>query len=178
MNRRSLLKSFGAVGAIALLPVTLPIAGCAFSVKGMLNVLISAVESILKVATGATWVTELTNALTALQQAEASWTTGGVVNIVIDALNTVEAVLAVIPTTAVFSPLIDVIVAGIEAILNYFNPSPASLAKPRATARTNPYVGVVKLNRTSFTHPTYQGAFKAQFNDAAEAVGLPQAKIA
>ena len=38
----------------------------------------------------------------------------------VDALNTIEAVLAVIPVTAVFSPLVDILVAGIETAMSAF----------------------------------------------------------
>jgi hypothetical protein len=175
MNRRTLLKSAAAAGALALLPIALPVAGCTFVAKGLLNVVISAVQSILKVASSASWATELSNALAALVNAESTWETGGAAAIVIDALNTVEAVCAVIPLTAAFSPLIDVLVAGIEAVISYFAPQPAPASNALGLA-SNPHRRRVALNKPHFLE-TREGAFKAQWNQVAAGIGLPQAKI-
>ena len=167
MNRRTLLKSLAAVSTLALLPVT----GCAFSVTGMLNTIISALSAILSyVGASQPWAASVQAALTALQNAIAQWKAGGASTLIIDALNTVEAVLAAIPLTAVYSPLIDVIVAGIEAIINYFAPAKLSNAQ-------NPHRGHVILMKPTALQ-SYQGAFKAQYNNAAVGVGLPQLKVA
>lgn len=178
MTRRSFFQRLGIGLAVAVLAPTTLLTGCAFSVTGMLDTIISAIQGILKVATGASWATDLTNALSALQQAAASWISGGAVAIVEDALNTLESMLAVIPTTAVYSALVAIIVTGIESILNFFSPPATALVKPRATVATNPYLGQVTLNKPSFAHPTYQGAFKAQYNEKAKALGLTKAEIA
>jgi hypothetical protein len=178
MNRRNLLKSVGALFTVALLPITLPLAACSFSVSGTLSVIIGAVQGILKyVAGSAPWATDLSAALNALQQAEATWQSGGAVAIIIDALNTLEAVCAVIPLTMIYSPLIDLIVTGIEAVINYFNPPVASLSRPRATLLTNPHMGRIAL-KTPGSFETQQGSFKQQYNDVATGLGLTQLKIA
>jgi hypothetical protein len=169
MNRRNLLKSLGALSAIA----TLPIVACSFSVKGVLNVLIAAVQGLLKVIPQSALSTNLSNALAALVQAEATWTSGGAAAVIIDALNTLEAVVAVIPFTAVYSPLIDVLVAGIESIINYFNPS----SVPLKGAVGDPHRGRIALVHPHFLQ-TQQGAAKVQWNDACDATGLVSAKIA
>ena len=168
MNRRSLLKSLTALSAVAILPI----AGCAFSVKGVLNVVISAVQGLLRVIPQSALTVNLANALAALEQAEATWETGGAAAIIIDALNTLEAVVAVIPFVAVYSPLIDVLVAGIEAIINYFNPPSVALK----VARNDPHRGRVQLIAPHFLQ-SHQAAFAAQWDTAAESAGLVAAKI-
>lgn len=177
MNRRHFLKLSGTGAAALALPMSLLETGCAFSVKGVINVIENAAQSILAhFGSGSPWASELSAAIAALQQAEATWKTGGTAAIVIDALNTIEAVLAVIPLTAVYSPLIDLIISGVESIISYFAPTSMTFSRPRASAQKN-----VHLNRIPLDHPhafqTYQGAFKEQFNKIADAIGLPQAAI-
>lgn len=178
LNRRHFLKLSGTGAAVAVLtPLTVLETGCAFSVTGTLNVIIEAVGGILSYVGGSLpWVTDLQAALNALQTAEANWKTGSPAAVVIDALNTVEAVLAVIPLTAVYSPLIDIIASGIEAVINHFASASMTFSRARATAQTN-----VHLNRIPLDPPhafqTYQGAFKEQYNKTAEAIGLPQVAI-
>lgn len=179
IDRRTFLKLSGTGTAVAVLaPMAVLETGCAFSVSGTLSVIISAVQGILKyVAGSAPWAQELSAALNALQSAESTWQTGGAVVIIIDALNTLEAVLAEIPLTMIYSPLIDLIVTGIEAVINYFNPPAATLAKPRATLQTNPHMGRIHLKNPG-TFETPQGSFKQQYNDAATGLGLTQLKVA
>lgn len=175
MTRRNFGK--GTLSTIATLAiagtVTLPIAGCSFSVTGMINTVIASVEAILKVAEpNASWVASLEAALAALQTAESTWQAGGAVTIVEDALNTIEAVVAVIPLTAPYAPLIAVLVAGIEAILNYFSPS-TSAAR---SGNKNIYIGRVSL-RKPHLFQTQVGAYKEEWNDTARSLGLSKALI-
>ena len=179
MNRRMFLQLSGTGAAVAVLTPATLLTGCAFSVTGTLNVVITAVQGILKyVGNTQPWAVELSNALAALQSAEASWQSGGTTAIIIDALNTLEAVCAAIPFTAVYSPLIDLIVSGAEAVISYFAPQTMRFIKPRATIQNNPHKGRVALKGPSFLHPTYAGAFRNQWNDTATGVGLPELKIA
>lgn len=179
MNRRHFLKLSGTGAAVAVLtPMTMLETGCTFSVEGTINVIIQAVGGILSFVGGsAPWVADLQAALTALQTAETQWKAGGAVALIIDALNTVEAVVAVIPFTMVYSPLIDIIVSGIEAVINFFAPQSMKFTRARATEQNNPHKGRVPLKTPGFAQ-TYQGAFKQQFNDAATGLGLSQLKIA
>jgi hypothetical protein len=152
--------------------------GCSFSVSGTLSVIIDALQGLLKYIGGSQpWAVELSNALSALEQAEASWKTGGAAAIVIDALNTIEAVVAVIPFTALYSPLIDLIISGIEAVINYFAPQSMKFTRERATIQNNPHKGRVALKASHFLQ-TPAGSFKQQYNDTAIGIGLPQLRIA
>ena len=160
------------VGAMGSVGCTLSLAG----VQALLAVLIASIQSILKVATGATWAASLSSALGGLQTAEQSWKAGGAITILEDALNSIEVVLAVIPLTAVFSPLIDIIVSGIEAVIAVIPVNP-SVIKLRASLSTNPHHNRIPLRKPSLWHETPSGAFKAQYNSMAKEIGLPQAQI-
>lgn len=169
INRRSFLKlSAGSVATAALvsggtLSFSSLLAGCSVDAKGLLNTLLTSLENIIKVADpGAGWITSLQSAITALQGAESQWEGGSPGAIVTSALNTVEDVLAVIPLTAPFAPLIAVAVSGIEAVISALTPG-SSTATANAV-RANPYRGRVKLAARSLRHPSYSGAYKAQWN--------------
>lgn len=181
IDRRTFLKLSGTGTAVAVLaPMTVLETGCAFSVSGTLSVIISAVQGILSyVAASEPWAATVGTALAALQQAEATWKSGGAADIVVDALNSLEAVLAVIPLTAVYSPLIDIIVSGIEAVIGYFEPKVAAFkfSVARVTKQTNAHVGRIPLKAPGFLQ-SREGAAKQQYNDAAVGLGLPQLKIA
>lgn len=176
MNRRMFLKmSSGAAVAVVILPTT----GCAFSVVDTLDTIIEAVSGILSyVGSSEPWAVTLQNALTKLEQVAATWTTGSDAAILIDALNAVEAVLAVIPLTAVYSPLIDLVVAGVEAIINYFakNTPAVALKVAARNTRHNPRIGRVTI-MAPHAFQTPVGAFKQQYNDAAIGCGCPQLKL-
>lgn len=174
-TRRIFLRRLIAATSLAIASgaTTVTIAGCSFSVKGVLNVIISAVQGLLKVIPASALATSLSNALNALVQAEATWTSGGAPAVIIDALNTLEAVVAVIPFTAAYSPLIDVLVAGVEAVINYFVPATTTV-----TAKfDNPHRGRVQLAQPHFLE-SHQAAIAKQWNDACDATGLVAAKIA
>jgi hypothetical protein len=158
-----------------VLVAALVMTSCTFNVTAMLNTVISATQAILKVAAPTDpWAAQLSAALTALQQAETSWKAGGAIAVVEDALNTLVAVTAVIPLTAPYSALIDVLVAGVDAVLNVIEPTPQVKAM-KAKLASNLHYGRIPLAKASLRHPTRQGAFKAQFNAVAKGIGLPQA---
>lgn len=179
MQRREFLKRTAGIGAlVAVAPSALLVEGCSVNVKALLNTVINSAEAIIKVAApNAPWLQPLESAITALQQAEQQWSAGGAVQIVISALNTVQAVLAVIPVTAVYSPLIAVLVAGIEAVLAALVPQPAPTPVTLNAAR-NPYLTTNKVALAKpHTFQTYQGAYRSQWNATAVKIGLAQAKI-
>src|ERR1700678_1185449 len=132
---KSLMSAFMALVALSSTSLT----GCSLTeanVKSLINVLITSIQNILKVSTGAPWASDLSAALAALQTAEAGWTSGSATTLIDDALNTITDVLAVIPLTAVYSPLVDIVVAGIEAVLTVLPVTPA-ITKLRGTILTN-----------------------------------------
>lgn len=146
------------------------------SIENDINTVLDEATNVLVVADpNAAWVPQLQSAITALKTAEASWSAGGAEQIVIDALNTVEAITAVIPLTAAYSPLIDVLVAGIEAVMELFPASATPLAVG-ARLSANPHVGRVKLVHHAFHSRSKE--FKALWNETALAnTGLRGATI-
>lgn len=183
MNRRKFLTKLASATAIALAAgaTTVMIEGCSINIADAINAVLNSALAVLKVAEpGASWIGDLSGAITALQQAEATWQSGGAASIVVDALNTLEAVLAVIPATAVYSPLIDILVAAIETVMGAFGVSTqikTMVSAKRPAVVSSPHYGKAALNKPNFLHPTWTGAYKAQWNDKAKAIGLPQAEL-
>lgn len=174
-------KILSGVLAVALLAATtLPTTGCSASqVTNEINVVLTQATNILVVADPtATWVPQLQAAVTALKTAESSWSSGGSVQIVIDALNTVEAITAVVPLTAAYSPLIDIMVAGIEAAITALEPSvPANsvAAAHRIQATQNPHIGRVSIAHHAFHSRSTE--FKDAWNASAKVHNLVGAEI-
>lgn len=162
--RNPLLASVLAVLCLSM--VVLPIQGCTDSqvVSEINTVLTEATNVLVVVSPNAPWVSQMQAAVTALKTAEASWQSGGAVQNVIDALNTLEAITAVIPLTATYSPLIDVLVAGIEAVLVAL---PTSTKVSVRAVTPNPHFGRV-LIKHRFAHSQTK-EFKDAWNAAAKA---------
>lgn len=181
MQRRKFMQFAGATAfALATGATVVTIDGCSINITDAINTVLNSAVAILKVAEpNASWTGLLASAIAALQQAETSWQSGGAAAIVVDALNTIEAVLAAVPETETYAPLIDILFAGIEAAINAFG-QPAQLyagwLDKRKAIVNSPHYGRATI-RTSFTHPTWQGAYKAQWNAKAKAIGLPHAEI-
>jgi hypothetical protein len=161
---------------MGLLVIPTTTTGCSGSqVVNEINVVLQEAASVLAVAEpNSPWVPELKQAIAALMTAEQQWQTGGTVQIVIDALNTIVAITAVIPITSVYSPLIDVLVAGIEAILAAL-PQSSTMTAVRATPQANPHVNAYKLQHHFLHSPA--GNFKLNWNDVAKAHNLYSAVL-
>jgi len=179
MNRRYFIKLCSGLGAaLAIGAPSFFIEGCAINVTDAINTVLNSALAILKVAEpGAAWTGDLGAAIAALEQAETQWQAGGAATLVIDALNTVEAVLAVIPATAVYSPLVDILVAGVEAVMAAFGVTATVTPAVRARIVNSPHYGKVALKGPSFLHPTWRGSYRAQWNAEAKALNLPAAEL-
>jgi len=156
------------VAALCLTLCAAPMVGCTGSqVVNEVNVVLTEAVNILAVAQpNAPWAPQLKAAVAALQTAEATWQAGGTVVIVEDALNTIVAIMAAIPLTAAYSPLIDVLVAGIEAILAALPPSTVA-PTPVVAASHNPHIGRVQIKH-HMLHSRVSD-FKAAWNAAVKA---------
>ena len=152
-----------ATAASLILSLTLctTLTGCTSAqVEAEVNAVLTQATNVLVVADpSAPWVPQLQKAIADLKTAEATWTSGGTVAVVIDALNTIELITADIPLTAQYSPLIDVLVAGIEACLALL-PSTAATNMSAKMSR-NPHIGRVVLKH----HFTVSGNVK-EFDNA------------
>jgi hypothetical protein len=175
MNRRNFITRSTTALALLTMAATFPLTACAFSVTGMLSTIISALTGVLNyVAADATWLPAVQQVLAKLQTELAAWQSGtGVIATLEQVLNDALPILALIPLTAVYAPLIGLVVAGIESIINHFG---TASAKRAMYAANNPYQGMVKLKEPHFGQ-SWQGAFKSQFDDTAKGLGLTKAVI-
>ncbi len=182
MNRRLFLKAAAVTGAAATLPA---IEGCGTSeAENAINTVLKEAAAVLAVAVpGAPWLAQLQQAIAALMMAEQQWSNGGPVQIVDDALNAIVAITAVIPPTATYSPLIDVLVAGIEAVLALL-PAPVNSVATKLsveqmqkiTPAVNAHLGRYRL-KSYWNHPTPAGKLKANWNEVAKANKLDYAVL-
>lgn len=170
-------KLLSAVLAILFLTaVTAPLQGCSEAqTVNEINTVLTEATSIISVADPtAPWVGQLKAAVAALKTAETGWQGGGAVADVDAALNTIEAVLAVVPVTAAYAPLVDVLVAAIEAVLGAL-PQPAVASVSALSKASNPHIGRVHIKHHLFHSRV--GEFKKAWNDAAAKSGLKNAEL-
>jgi len=182
MKRRQFITSIAKATAAAIMigSTTVMVEGCTFDVKTALNTLLDSLNAILKVAEpNATWTSPLSNAIAALEQAESAWQSGSPAQVIVSALNTIEAVIAVIPVTASYAPLVDIIIAGIEAVMSALGLTfslSGEDSRKRATVVNSPHFKATTI-KTSALHPTWTGAYKHQWNSECNTLKMPQAKI-
>jgi hypothetical protein len=140
-------------------------------VENNINAVLSAAQAVIKVAEpNASWVPQMSAAITALQQAETAWKGGSSITIVESALNTLASVTSVIPITATYSPLIDIIVAAVDMVLNTIQVNNPSVSV-KAAVVLGPYNhhGRVVLAKPGLFHRSQASAIKAQWNKAVKA---------
>lgn len=175
VSRRNFLKAVTTVSVVVGISPSILIAGCAVNAKELLSTIVAQIQAIIKVAApNVPWLSALQSALTNLQAGIANWDATNIVTDVTSALNTVLAVLSVIPLTEQFSGLIAVLVAGLETVLNVL--VPPSMTAQVVNHLSNPYHGRVTLNKPHIFQ-TQLGAYKSQWNTEAVKAGLPQARI-
>jgi hypothetical protein len=161
------LKSAGIGSAAAFAaPSIISIEGCDSStLKSYLNVVLDSAEKILALSSsGDSWYQTLKDAIDALKGTEASWNGSTAVEAVVSALDTLEAILAVIPVTSTYSSLIDLLVSAVEMILTTFVKTSTTSVKMMALTKANPHRGRVPLKNPHFLQSKV-GAFKSQWND-------------
>lgn len=162
MNRRKFVQRFALVTAGGAVVGSLT--GCPWTTGQTVNeinvILDQAANILVVIEPNAPWLKPFQNAIVALKSAEQQWQGGGSVQILISALNTVEEVLAVVPETASYAPLIAVLVGGIEAVLAALPQAQASAAA--RMAKPNPYRGKVTMTASA-------ASFKKAWNDACAA---------
>lgn len=145
MNRREAIKTGLKAGALAAtltgtIAMTGTMTGCtSATIEGEVNVILQGLSNVLAAAGQTAWSEALAKAEQALATAEATWKAGGAVQILIDALNAVEAVTAVIPVVDAYSPLIDVIVTAIESVLALLPASTKAMAARKANLHAGSY---------------------------------------
>ena len=119
-------------------------------IENEINTIVQEATSIIAVADpGVSWLADLTKATALLKVDEANWVKGGAVQDVINVLNDLEGVTALISPLVPYAALIAVLVAGIDAVLALLLPTPAvsgTAAAPaamsaRAAPAANPWKG-------------------------------------
>lgn len=180
MNRRFFLKTSIPTGVmVAGAPSLLTMEGCdSATLKSYLNTVLDAAEKILALSSSTeSWYTTLTKAIAALKATESSWSGSTAVAAIISALDTLEAVLAVIPLTSGYSVLIDLLVSVIDTILTTFVSATAPAAIPKAMAMANAHRGRIPLKKPHLFQSKV-GAFKQQWNELVSAnPDLAKAKL-
>ena len=161
------------LGALALLLLLYPLCFLPFQVKpsspiesvGMIACSASQVENevntIIQEAAGiiavadpsATWLADFTKAANLLKVDEAAWVKGGAVQDVINVLNDIEGVTALISPLVPYAALIGVLVAGIDAALALLLPTTTAAAPAAITAHAaaapNPFKGLATVTSAS-----------------------------
>ena len=153
---------------------TLPLTGCTPSgVEADVNAVLNGAQNIVaQVDPSAPWLPQFKSAVAEVKTAEATWVAGGAKQDVINALNILAQVTALIPLTAQYSSLVDVLVAGIDVVLTMFGAAPPTAA---VGAVVNPHEGRVKLKHRPFGNRAAE--FKRQWNDTATKTGLHDAVV-
>ena len=141
--------------------------GCSPSqVENQINVLSQQITGLLAVAEpGKAWVVDLQKELPLLAQTEASWKAGGSVQDVINVLNEIELIVAVVPSTAVYSPLIDLIVTGADMVLAKFLPTitpatPVTSSAKMGAMMVNVHRGRVQIRSASDSRSKWAAVVK------------------
>lgn len=117
---------------------------------------------------------KLSQGATALLAAVKNFSSTSAAADVVSAANAIEAVLAVIPQTAAFAPLVPIAVAAIEVLLANLPGSAAPAAKAiQAHAMVRPKVAYAKAEIKHRFGRTVEGDFKAAWN--AQAAKIPGA---
>lgn len=160
---------------LTMIPVatvtTVSMTGCTpGQAENEINVIIQQAAGIIAVADpGASWLADFTKAANLLKADEAAWIKGGAVQDVINVLNDLEQVTAIISPLVPYASLIAVLVAGIDAVLALLLPaSPAALSAHAVTA-PNPWKGRAVVTSAKDS--------KAQWNLICSQKGLKAAKI-
>lgn len=169
-TRRNFLKS-SATAIVALPFASTLMVGCSTpELEGYLNAVLQSAESILGLTSSTdSWYNQLVEAINALKATESTWSGATITAAIEAALNAVDAVLAVIPFTAQYSPLIDILTTAIETILSlFFPPTPKAAFK----ATRNPHSGRVTL-KTKGRLQSVSSAYKQQWNDTVVGLQLP-----
>jgi len=162
------------LGLTFIATMTVPTTGCsAASTENDINAILTAAQNVVQETDpNAPWLPQLTAAIAEVKTAEATWVAGGAKQDVINALNILAQVSALIPLTAAYSPLIDVLVAGIDVVLNLFGAAPPATVG----AVANVHEGRVVIHHKLFGNRASE--FVAQWNKTAEATGFTHATVA
>lgn len=116
-----------------------------------------------------TLAAQLTTASNALVAITSNWQTGNSVTVFNDAANAAEVVLAAIPVTSAYAPLVGIAVAAIDVLIANINPA-ASATTSVVVMTPNPYRGRAQIKHRMLR--SREGDLKAAWNEAVKVNGL------
>jgi hypothetical protein len=167
ITRREAIR--GGVALAVLTPTglsTLTLTGCTpAQVENEINTILQEATGIIAVADpGLTWLSAFSKATALLKVDEANWIKGGAVQDVINVLNDLEGITALISPLVPYASLIGVLVAGIDAALALLLPAPA--AAPAAltahtVGRNNPFKGQATVKSAADSKSQWNAIAKA-----------------
>lgn len=171
------LKAWAMVSLTVLATVAVaPLTGCTVSQAQVVadgHAVSTALLSVAKIeaVTNPQAAENLTTASNALLAATSNWKPGSAVADINAAANAVEIVLAAIPQTAVFAPLVAIAVAALDVLIANTNS-----ANPSVSAVANVYRGKAHIHHRFGR--SKEGDFKAAWNAAVKAnPALASAKL-
>lgn len=161
-----------------LIPLSLPMSGCTVS-SGQIAADGQAVaQASLSIAaqiapTNPTLAAQITTAANALAAITSNWQTGSKLQVFNDATNALEVVLAAIPLTAPFAPLVSIAVAAIDVLIA--NASQGSAGPTPVRASASPALLAYRATAPHIKHRLLrspEGDFKAAWNEAVKSNAL------
>jgi len=169
MNRREVLKWGGAGVTLTCLSPTILLEGCGVStIQAYIIAVDTAVTGVLDLLGDSALAEKIQNAVNAVNKALSNWTSGTIPQMVVEALNALQAVLDTVPMSNLLTTAINIAITAIDAILAV---SGGDKIMSLATARLHKHP---RPNETLSTHRQFAKAW----NSAIDNAGLPaKAKV-
>ena len=164
---------------LAVIPVvtvtSVSMTGCTpAQAENEINVILQEAAGIIAVADpGVSWLTAFQSATNLLKTDEAAWVKGGAVQDVINVLNDLEGVTALISSLVPYANLIGVLVAGIDAVLALLLPAPAAAPvalSAHVSRANNPFKGRQTVTSAKQSRALWMGYVNANPALAAAAI--------
>jgi hypothetical protein len=129
--------------------------------------------AVIEQASNPTLAADLSTAATTLEVATANWSTGSSMAVINSAASAVEAVLAVIPQTAVVAPLVAVAVSALDLIVANTQVAPTANVKALNAQQQNNLEafrlkGTTVLQTHTHKWSSLEGSFKSAWNSQAK----------
>jgi len=154
-------------GSMAVTSPVIMLTGCTpAQVENEINTVLQEATGIIAVADpGVSWLADFSKATALLKVDEANWIKGGAVQDVINVLNDLQGVTALISPLVPYASLIGVLVAGIDAVLALLLPAPSTAAPAALSVRTvapaNPFKGMATVKSASDSKNQWNAIAKA-----------------
>ena len=173
MNRRQFGMTLAGAGALAAAsPAMLTLTGCPLTpnqVENEINTILQEAAGIIAVADpGVSWLADFTKAANLLKVDEQAWIKGGAVQDVINVLNDLQGVCALISPLVPYANLIAILVAGVDAVLALLLPITGTVTA--RVVKPNPFRGMAHVRSAADSKKQWAAIIKA--NPALAAAAL------